>query len=239
MIRIRLNELKMPKAERTMTSPWQYVPLNQYERPPEPVSEKAKSSLGRLWVRMFHKKTIGKRGDFEAELSSVPDQLLDMIAPVPDLSQPTEALESALQKIDFEQKESIQVIIGPPGSGTGSILKNYAERRKWRLIRPPSSEQILRGDESWVDELVKSQPSLLVLPELEKCYLRHYNGLILIRRLLGLLWRQNVHCLLGCQSWAWAYLNKAIGIGSTLPPPLIVQAFDGLRLQHWLEPISK
>jgi hypothetical protein len=218
-----------------MTSPWQYVPIGQYKKPLEPVSETAKAGLGALFTRMGRSKRNGGQVDLEAELSSAPDELLNRIAPPPVLEDATESLDQALNNL-ASRRESLshRVVVGPPGSGTSSILRGLAERLKWRVVEPPSSDQILRGDKDWLAAFSRSQDSPVVLPCLERCYLRHYNGLTLARKLLETLSKGSFSCLLGCQSWAWSYLNESLGIDSILPSPLALQAFDAQCLQRWL-----
>ena len=77
-----------------------------------------------------------------------------------------------------------------------------------------------------------------VLPELERCFLRHARGLDLVRRLLeaavaGRLGRG----IIACDSWAWAFLQRVWAIPQ--PEVYTLQAFDANRLAvHLLNPAS-
>ena len=127
----------------------------------------------------------------------------------------------------------LKVLVGPPGSGTGQIISAWADRQSWKVIDPPSAQQILAGDAAWLTFLNEINGQGFVVPDLEKIYLRHSTGLRLIRRFLDELWKRKVRCLVGCNSWAWAFLRHAMMADSFFGTPLSLDAFDKRRLDLW------
>ena len=122
----------------------------------------------------------------------------------------------------------VSFLIGQPYCGHLDTLQTWAAVRAATLIAAPDHTQILSGDRRWL-ECWPEPNGVWVLPSLEHCFLRHANGLELIRRLLekatsGALGRG----LIGCDSWAWAYLQRIWAGAPTAPTTL--QAFDGARL---------
>ena len=79
---------------------------------------------------------------------------------------------------------------------------------------------------------------MLVIPRLEDWFLRHQQGLAVVRALLAQVRESDRKCLLGCNSYAWAYLKRAIGADLILPDSLTFQPFDAGRLQEWFSRLN-
>ncbi|MEZ5583785.1 MAG: hypothetical protein R3F37_14490 [Candidatus Competibacteraceae bacterium] len=62
---------------------------------------------------------------------------------------------------------------------------------------------------------------------------------MLIRQLLQWLVEWPGRCVLGCSSWSWTYLSKAVGINTLFSEPLTLEALDGERLQVWFSQLSR
>ena len=43
---------------------------------------------------------------------------------------------------------------------------------------------------------------------------------------------------MGCDSWAWAYLSKALKVDTVFPMPFILEAFDQDRLKIWFQQLA-
>jgi hypothetical protein len=127
--------------------------------------------------------------------------------------------------------------VGPPYHGTSEILTAWAQARGWRLVSAPSPEMILTGGQDWLTQFEEDDEPL-VLPHLDHCYLRHYDGLTLLRRLLDHIISQSRRWLVGCDSWAWAYLSKALKVHTVFPTPFILEAFDHERLKIWFQQLA-
>ncbi len=127
-------------------------------------------------------------------------------------------------------KGEVRFVIGPPYGGHVSVLEHWADRHGARRIAAPGPGQILAGDDTWL-EAGPGPGQPWMLPRLEHCYLRHAGGLRLLR---GLLERVDTgragQGLIGCDSWAWAYIQRLWPVPR--PEALALQAFDGEALRH-------
>lgn len=220
------------------TDLWRFVTNDTYMRPGEPPSEAARSGIRFIWERL-RGKTPAQEVNIHAELHSVPQALLDQVAPVPSWGDAAHALDAVLgQWLEADPLHApVQVVVGAPGSGTGQTLRDWAEGHGARQISPPDPEEILSGGQGWLSSLRFEKGGLFVLASLEKCFLRHYAGLGLMRQFLDRLEDLEGRLLLGCNSWAWAYIDSVLGISRSLPLPYMVQALDSAGLELWFRSI--
>lgn len=218
---------------------WQYIPLAQYKSPPAPAGEVVRNGIVSFWQRIH--PISGFTAMTRRALRSIPFYLLDRAAPIPDSACMVTALQAALQEWSNgrEPEPTAQVVIGAPGSGVERAVIELARQQGWQLMGPPEPEQILAGGTAWLDKVTANGLVPLVIPRLGKCYLRHQEGLVLMGRLLDWLQTTKRRCLIGCDSWAWAYLVKSLQIDVMLPNPLVLAPFDGARLQFWLPALSQ
>ena len=218
---------------------WRFVRLDQYNRPSETSRETMRKGIFGLWRRLGWGSKVEESVFAEKELSQVPQELVDKAAPDPDWSAPLSAVTAVLDSwLDAKVPgSSTQIFVGPPYHGTSEILTAWAQARGWRLVSAPSPEMILTGGQDWLTQLEEDNEPL-VLPHLEHCYLRHYDGLTLLRRLLDHIISQSRRWLVGCDSWAWAYLSKALKVHTVFPTPFILEAFDHERLKIWFQQLA-
>jgi hypothetical protein len=106
------------------------------------------------------------------------------------------------------------------------------------MVGSPSPTQILEGGSAWLAKVTEDNLLPLVIPRLGKCFIRHQEGLVLISRLLEWLQSTRRRCLIACDSWAWAYLVKALQIDVMLPTPMTLSPFDGSHCQFWLPSLA-
>ena len=217
---------------------WNFIPIAQYQAPRAPARANMRNSISYFW-RQLHPVTISGRFN-RGKIMPVPPFLLNRAAPPPDLKQVVIALESALTGwfTNTESHEPIKVVIGAPGSYVDEVVKKLAQQNDWQLMGAPSAQEILSRGEKWFEMIDPNEMAPLVIPRLGKCYLRHQDGLYLISRLLDWLQSTKRRCLLTCDSWAWAYLSKAMKIDVSLPPPLSLAPLDGAKLQFWLPTLA-
>jgi hypothetical protein len=228
-----------PAIETKNTPAWQYVSVAAYKPPSAPVTHSAReryASLRRLFQR--GKPEAGLPPITTDKLLSLPHCQLDRLAPVPAWRSSAEALDSELN--DWLHQENpappVIVIVGPPHSGNIETLKAWAEIQSWRTLAGPTPEQIFSGDTSWFSTQI-SDGGPWVLPALESLYLRHVEGLKLIRHFLDLACAGKIgRGIIGCDSWAWAFLSH-LWHGRT-PTTLTLQAFDESRLVAQFQPSS-
>jgi hypothetical protein len=218
---------------------WRFIRLNQYSRPPESSREAVRKGFFGLWHHLGWGNSSEDSVFAEKDLTEVPQDLLDKAAANPDWSAAQAAVTEVLQSwLDAKVPgSSTQIFVGPPYHGTPEILASWGRSQGWRLISPPSPELILAGGETWLTQSDEGNGPL-VLPHLEHCFLRHYDGLILLRRLLDRIFSHSHRWLVGCDSWAWAYLSNAINIDAVFPPPFILEGFDQERLRLWFQQLA-
>ena len=221
---------------------WRFVRLDQYNRPSDTSRESMRKGISGLWLRLgwgskAEESVFAEK--CEKELSQVPQELVDKAAPDPDWSASLPAVTAVIDGwLDAKVPgSSNQIFVGPPYHGTSEILTAWAQARGWRLVAAPSPEMILTGGQEWLTQLEEDNEPL-VLPNLEQCFLRHYDGLTLLRRLLDHIISQGRRWLVVCDSWAWAYLSKALKVDTVFPPPFILEAFDQERLKRWFQQLA-
>jgi hypothetical protein len=218
---------------------WRFVRLDQYSRPPEPSRETVRKGIFGLWRHLGWGEKSEESIFADKGLSQVPQEFLDKAAPYPDWSAALGAVTEVLDPwLDAKVPGSAaQIFVGPPFHGTPDILTSWAQARGWRVVSAPAPEMILADGEEWLAQ-TEDGDEPLVLPHLEHCYLRHYDGLTLLRRLLGRILAHSRRWLVGCDSWAWTYLSKALKVDVVFPPPFILEAFDQEQLKLWFQQLA-
>jgi hypothetical protein len=222
-----------PGSGEAATPLWEFVPLADYGVPDMPAS----SAAANAWAAFKHlfrhdddeMLTAVKK---EADLRALSEIQLAHLAPPPDWRAAALALDVALHDRHRATPPNgpVSFVIGQPHAGHDDIVKCWGEMHQAIPIAPPSPADILTGNGQWLDNWPATD-QLWVLPNLEHCYLRHTHGLALVRQLLegaesGRLGRG----IIGCDSWAWAYLQRIWPVPK--PEALTLQAFDGDRLSR-------
>lgn len=229
---------RVPDRAKGETQPlWRYVPLGDHHLPPEAVQDTARHWTVQFWSRLRGKEESSGSVD---ELEALPPEASERIAPSPDWRDAARALDGALAEsngVISTAPARPAVVVGPPYSGTTQVLVLWAEARGWTVKTGPSPKEVLAGGERWFEGLASGPLEPFVLPRLERCFLRHHHGLSLMRGLVDWLLASERACLIGCDSWAWAYLSTALGI-DRLAPVLTLEAFDGERLARWFAQLS-
>ncbi len=213
----------------TVAALWEWVRLPAYVLPSAPVPEKLRRGLSGLWASLAPRRRRAEKPVEELRF-----------APLEQLAQRQHAPDPAwLEVVEAWQKcwlgqavEGPVFVIDPPFGAGADLLRSWAERRGWPCIEAPPAHQLLDDNAAWLDALPEPP---WVLPNLEACYLRHVRGLRLVRELLARLrshWESR--CVIGCDSWAWAYLVHAVPIPDH--DPWVLQAFDRERLLRLLNP---
>ena len=233
------QEPPLPEPDR-VSQPmlWEFVRLADY-RVPSPAGASAALEKWTSLRQLFRRDEQNQQDEqapvkSEDELRLLSQSRLHGLARPIDWRGAAAALDAALA--DWLQASNadtaVRFVIGQPHCGHPEILAHWATRHDAIRIEAPSSEQILGDDSAWL-EAWPAIDRLWVLANLEHCYLRHANGLGLVRRLLeqaasGALGRG----VIACDSWAWAYLQEVWPLPQ--PGALTLQAFDGQRLSHFL-----
>jgi len=216
---------------------WSYIPLHASAAPAEPAREAVRMEIRGLWRRLRGAGRSDATAFVHHELRSAPDRLLDEAAPPPSWDAAARALGDTLEEwIAADSPEPCgQVLVGAPGCRADLAVAALARAHRWHLVEPPGADEILRGGGDWIAHLKGLPETPLAIPRLERCYLRHTDGLTLMRRLLEWLWTSRPRCLIGCDNWAWAYLTKFLQIDAFLPSCLTLDPFDGERFNAWFQ----
>lgn len=209
---------------------WQVVPAKDYALP----TDSQPATLQRRW-RALGRLLLGDDKDeadparAEADLRALPQLRLVNLAPPIDWAPAARALGAP----DRDAHAPVRLFIGQPYCEHAAILAHWARAHDAVVLTPPDSAQILTADRRWLDDLAPDKGRPWVLPELERCFLRHANGLELLR---GFLARALSGALgpglIGCDSWALAFIERIWPLPGT--PRLTLQAFDGPALTRYL-----
>lgn len=213
---------------------WRFVPLDEHSVPTAAAADRVRGGLGRLWDRL-----IGPRSEEDAAEHAKPQppprSVLDEAAPAPDWGGASEALDAALGPWadgGSSGDDNVRIVVGPSGNAADDVVRTWARSRRWQIIEPPGIEEILAGGEDWLAAIPRDETPR-VLERLDRAYLRHHNGLDLVQRFIERLSSGKERFVVGCGSWSWAYLSRALDIDAVLGLPLALQALDHNRLREW------
>ncbi|MEE4376502.1 MAG: hypothetical protein V2J55_03190 [Candidatus Competibacteraceae bacterium] len=241
-----MNEPHTDSAEAEQKPLWRYVPLQQFARPKPSVGETARKGFLGLFWRFRRYSDPDEDALIQGELQRLPETLRDQVTPAPDWTILHTALDDAFHKWLKADRlkadttaDRLSVLIAMPGSGQSEALSHWALSHEVLVLDPPAPEQLLAGADCWLDNLPQDPAIPLVVPTLDHFYLRHIEGLQLIRQLLYWLANWPGRCLLGCSSWAWAYLSKALRVDTLLTNVWTLDALDSERLQIWFSQLAK
>lgn len=230
-----MKHMTNPTADQSIPTPlWEFVPVVKYAVP----AADAQKAAAVAWVSL---QKILRRKDIadtpfkdEQDLHALPQVRLAHLVPPLPWNDAAAALDTALHEwvTAGSAATNVKFVVGQPFSGNAEIVSLLGAQHQAVEVTPPSSDQILSNDLSWLDSWPVPE-NFWVLSNLEHCYLRHADGLTLLRRLLSLAMNGQLgKGVIGCDSWAWAYIQRV----SSMPQAdaLTLQAFDAERLQSLL-----
>lgn len=222
-------------------SAWAFQPLSEFKSPAQPARERVRRGLVNVFSDLF-KKDAQTPWLAQAEFQSVPQFLLNRVAPEPDLSPAVDELGNYFSAwlAKLRPRQNVQVLVAPPGARLSTIVRRFAEQKGWKIIGAPGGERLLSLTDDWLtSQLNSAGDEPIVIPRLENWYLRHHDGLHFIRTLVDWTESTNKRIMIACDSWTWAYLVRVIDIDTVLPMPHTVQPFDAARLEGWLNSLGK
>ena len=227
------EEKSAPTSAATL---WQYVHSGDFAAPAGTVQQTVRTGLAGFWENLRQPdETPDEAFQPVDELHALPEALLRRAVPIFDDTAASQALSQCLQPwLDRKSDEQpAVVVIGPPFAGQQAVLRKWQAEHDWRVIEPPTPAQILEQDLDWLETLADDDGRPWVLPALEDLFLRHAAGLTIVRTLFDRLWRNEYpRGIIGCDSWAWAYLRYVWQ--GRMPPAFALHAFDGERLAAWI-----
>lgn len=224
-------------AEEAEAPLWKLIPLSDFRPPVGATPEVVRSGLHGLWRRLRGGDSHPNGGENDVEMERPSQKVLDWAAPPPDWSsEETAGLERDLY--EWVEGESavvgVRTIVDAPIATVRERLASWAVAKGYFLVKPPTPDQVLSVDGDWLDALPLNSGQRLILPSLERCFLRHHNGLELLRRLLDHIDQFQPPLLVVCQSWAWRYLCQVEKIDALLGTPFTPAPFGDEEMFRWL-----
>lgn len=220
---------------------WNCIPVSDFEVPSPPASDAARGAAVRLWksLQNMFSQPNRKAASEQPQWDRPPLDLVKSISPDPDWNHPAIQLANALEVDWFENRQPARLIyafVAAPGVDIAETLQRIAQQRRLSVLAAPSPASLFkasRSETSTLNAVDASNDEILAFPHLEQWYLRHEDGLTMVRELLERLIILRKRVLLGCDSWAWAFLQQTIGIEDMLGEPQTLAAFDAKRLDGW------
>ena len=214
--------------------------LGNYEPPPMPADDAVRSWVGRAWELLRQREEAGPLiGE---------DKLRRAEEASPGGEAPAPVCEALLRDLDAELTgwlsglgaagTRVRVVVLPPGD-RDCLLRAWAERRGLDVLPAPDRAALTDPDPPAPDlGAAGSGEGPLVVPRLERWFLRRHDGLAAVRGLLAAVERTDRRVLVGCNGWAWDFLCAAVRANLGLPAPRTFRAFGAKRLAGWFAELA-
>lgn len=216
----------MPETETSA-----FIPLKDYSAPAMPTQDSV-----RRWYSSFLRnlQSLQKDDKKQSSLKEASKDVIDDAVQRPAYGSTVDDLNAEYLdwfNADDKNSERVRLLVLPP-CDCSNVIRVWAEKQSLNVLEAPSREAILQGfDEETIDS---NRDAPIVIPRLEDFFVRHHNGLHLIRSMLANINRANQQILIGCNAWAWHFLQAAIFADKILPAPHTLKPYDANRLKHWL-----
>lgn len=232
-------------SERFPSLPGGLIPLEQWQLPEVSVKRTLKDAVRHLMAQL----RAGVSHDEEPfqsldDLPPLTEKQVQHIAPRPDFTVLAEAILGSLEEMRQAEtlRREVALLVAPPFSGVREALVRLPgvpsgagddDRSQWHLIAPPDNLLVSREDaRRWWNNQDLSGP--WVIPELADFWLRHTDGLSLIRELLHRISAGEAGPgVVGCSSWCWQFWESYLPDAHLAP--LAPAPLDAERLGQWLE----
>jgi len=220
---MRLSEQGSAEAEL-------FIPLAEYAEPAMPAQELLRTLLGRIHALLNRGAAKPFIADDRLKKATM-DRLNEVVAPPacgPLLAELDRAVEA--WRGQHSAVSTVKMIVIPP-CDENAILDARARQNDHQVLDPPRRDPLIQVPVLPLPAL--DGEGLLVIPRLEDWFIRHRNGLHTVRNLLAALDGCGRQVVVGCNSWAWVFLGKAVGADLMLPDAVTFMAFDEMRLHRW------
>ncbi|MDY8109813.1 hypothetical protein U0C82_11755 [Fulvimarina sp. 2208YS6-2-32] len=226
-----------PPSTGAAGKPATFIPIDEYRRPPLPTEE----TFRRLYSKILAMVQRSKPDPIMAEeqLQKATLELLDDVVAPPAAGPVIGELQATLGPWLAEKKpvRHIATIVLPPCDENG-IIETWARRHGHGIVEAPARGDLLSSfGDPVLPDLTGEGP--LVIPRLERWFLRHRDGLKTVRGLLAAIDVVDRQVVVGCNSWAFEFLSMAVGANMILPEGKTFQAFDEMRLYDWISELSQ
>jgi len=214
---------------------WPLKPVGEYDWPSMPAERTVLSLIDRIKDLMG--VVDGEPAIENEQLQHTTENRDDRVASFVGCEQLDKEIDSAIStwSQSLDSQPPVYLMVFPPCQ-KHNFLESWAQTRAHDILDAPPREALLEFPMRAVE---LHGEGVLVIPELSSWYLRNRNGLAHISSLLcGFATTQRL-CVVGCNSWAWQFLCRAVEAGQYLPEPVMFQAFDSRRLQQYLSHVAR
>ena len=209
------------------------IRLADHEAPPLPTEEWLRQHWSQLRALVAHGNDRPFIADDKLERATL--SMLDKVVAPPACGPVIDELSATIGARQAEGLSStrLTLIVVPP-CDENDVVGTWGNENGLRTASAPPRDALLRH----APPLDLNGEGLLVVPQLERWFLRHVVGLSAVRSLLHALDRTERRCVVGCSSWTWAFLSHAVQADLILPEPLTFEPFDAGRLKDWFADLS-
>ena len=216
-------------STKDVTSPWEVIELAQFCTPEQTQASQWRRSWRAATRWIAGREPAERKAKQESELRQLPELKLAHLVPEVDWSPVARAFSQVLYQQGLEE-HPVVFFITPPHGGHGAVVRHWAQQQGVSCLTMPTYQEISDGNLEWI-ACCEAQP-VWALPTLERCFLRHTQGLQGVRELLErVLSGRMGRGVIGCDSWTYAYLQQVVGLDSA--PVFTLQAMEGEQLAHY------
>jgi hypothetical protein len=206
------------------------IPLSDYEVPRQVTAE----GVVRAWARLWRHGRESEREE-PKDPEPVPADELSHLVPAVDLDAAAAKLGRELESWQERAPSALRsvAVVGPPGSKVQDVVEVWARSADVFQVAAPSSAAL---DQGLHVPVLPDDPDLpLVLPPLERLFLRRSGGLDLLRTLLERLMRERRSFVASGSSWSWSYLRETLHERTGFDRVLAPAAYGGDEIRSWLK----
>ena len=211
------------------------IALGDYTAPTMPTEHAFRGAWNRLKQRVSgpEEPVLHHAGLDRASLA-----LIDDVADPPDCGPLLQAFDEQFGawSRDAGAQDRLRTLVVPPCDGSGT-LAIWAQTRGHTLLPEPARFDLIGAATASCRPQLTGD-GLLVIPRLERWFLRERGGLHALRSLLSQLAGAERRCLVACDSWAWRFIVKSAGANLALPGAQTFEAFDARRLRDWFATLA-
>ncbi len=188
---------------------WTYSPVDSFEAPPAVIGVGSVRRGFRSLVRRIRGED--RSGDSpigDDDLLALPDDVRSRVVPPIDWHAAASGLqETLLPWLEADNpRKPVVFFVAPPHSGRPEILHEWASIAGAAVVPQPTDVEVAGNEKRWFRSWPGHGP--WVLPRLEKCFIRDAEGLDLVGGILArVLSGEFGRGVVGCDSWAWAFLQ--------------------------------
>jgi hypothetical protein len=212
---------------------WRIIPLHEYESPRQPGREVVRGRLTGVWKRLVNKHDSAPGDDVAFGRLSQP--WLDKVTPDCDVGAAAEIFSQRIDELRQRKKDRPlrAALVGPPGDCYAEVVAAWGEANGAAIIEAPAPRTLFETGYLF-NEIPADETVPLVIPDFAKFYTRNPAGLAALRVFFRWLEEHQRSIVIGCNSWAWAYLVKTIQADAFFRKPLAFAPRSGPELEAWL-----